>query len=110
MEDRVERKLHELGVKAGDRVGVAVSGGVDSMVLLHTLCNLRDQLNIIVVAFHMEHGIRGQASEEDMRFVMRECARRGLECVVQRADAGHRAEAKCRWRPPQGRRGTFLDA
>ena len=86
MEDRVAQKLHELGVKAGDIVGAAVSGGVDSMVLLHILCNLRDQLNIIVVAFHMEHGIRGQASEEDMRFVMRECARRGVECVVQRAD------------------------
>ena len=42
MEQRVAQKLHELGVKAGDRVGVAVSGGVDSMVLLHTLCSLRD--------------------------------------------------------------------
>ncbi len=80
------QKLHELGVKAGDRVGVAVSGGVDSMVLLHTLCSLRDQLNITVVAFHMEHGIRGRASEDDMRFVMRQCAQRGVECVVERAD------------------------
>lgn len=86
MEQRVARKLHELGVKAGDRVGVAVSGGVDSMVLLHILCNLRDQLNIILVAFHMEHGIRGQASEDDMRFVARECERRGVECVAERAD------------------------
>jgi tRNA(Ile)-lysidine synthase len=86
MEELVARKLHEFGVEAGDRVGVAVSGGVDSMALLHCLCNLRAQLNIIFVAFHMEHGIRGQASEDDMRFVMRECEKRGVECIVARAE------------------------
>ena len=86
MEQFVARKLHDLGVKAGETVGVAVSGGVDSMALLNVLCNLRAQLNIIIVAFHMEHGIRGQASEDDMRFVMRECEKRNVECVVRRAD------------------------
>ncbi len=94
MEQRVARKLHDLGVKAGDRVGVAVSGGVDSMALLNCLCNLRAQLNIIIVAFHMEHGIRGQASEDDMRFVMRECEKRGVECVVRRADVPGTAAAE----------------
>ncbi len=86
MEQRVAQKLHDLGVKAGETVGVAVSGGVDSMALLNALCNLRAQLNIIIVAFHMEHGIRGQASVDDMRFVMRECEKRNVECGVRRAD------------------------
>ncbi len=94
MEQRVAQKLHEFGVKAGNRVGVAVSGGVDSMALLHCLCNLRAQRNIIIVAFHMEHGIRGQASEDDMRFVMGECARRGVECVVRRVDIPAMAHEK----------------
>ncbi len=86
MEERVARKLHKMGVKAGETLGVAVSGGVDSMTLLNVLCNLRAQLNIILVAFHMEHGIRGQASVDDMRFVMAECEKRGVECVTARAD------------------------
>ena len=94
MEQHVARKLDELGVKAGETVGVAVSGGVDSMALLNALCNLRAQLNIIIVAFHMEHGIRGQASEDDMRFVMRECEKRVVECVVRRADVPGIAAAK----------------
>ncbi len=79
------RKLHELGVKAGSRVGVAVSGGVDSMALLHCLCNLRDQMNILITAYHMEHGIRAE-SESDMRFVMAQCEKMNVPCVVGRAD------------------------
>lgn len=94
MEEHVARKLHELGVKAGETVGVAVSGGVDSMALLNALCNLRAQLNIIVVVFHMEHGIRGRASVDDMRFVIRECEKRGVECVAERADVPELAAAE----------------
>ena len=73
---------------------MAVSGGVDSMVLLHCLCNLRDDLNIIIVAFHMEHGIRGGQSVDDMHFVQSECARRGVECVTKRADVPAIAKAQ----------------
>lgn len=73
---------------------MAVSGGVDSMVLLHCLCNLRDELNIIIVAYHMEHGIRGGQSVDDMRFVQSECARRGVECVIKREDVPAIAKAQ----------------
>ncbi len=74
------------GIKQGDIVGVAVSGGVDSMVLLDVLCNLCTEMNIIVVAFHFEHGIRGEKSLEDMRFVIRECEKRGIKCVTGSED------------------------
>jgi tRNA(Ile)-lysidine synthase len=94
MEQTVARKLHEFGVKAGDCVGVALSGGVDSMALLHCLCNLRAQLNILIVAFHMEHGIRGAASERDMRFVLEECKKRNVECIVRREDVPALAREK----------------
>ena len=94
MEQHVAKKLHDLGVKAGNVVGAAVSGGVDSMALLNALCNLRAQLNIIIVAYHMEHGIRGQVSENDMRFVMRECEKRNVKCVVRKADVPAMAAAE----------------
>ncbi len=70
------------GIKQGDTVGAAVSGGIDSMVLLDVLCNLQTEMNIIIVAFHFEHGIRGEMSLEDMRFVVRECEMRGVKCVT----------------------------
>ncbi len=76
----------EFGIEPGDTVGAAVSGGVDSMVLLDVLCNLRDELNIIIEVYHFEHRIRGQASLDDMRFVEAQCAARGVGCVTGRED------------------------
>lgn len=94
MEAHIRQKLNSLGVKYGQKLGVAVSGGIDSMVLLHCLCNLRVELNIIIVVFHMEHGIRGQRSVDDMHFVQQECMRRGVVCVAERADVPVIAKAR----------------
>jgi tRNA(Ile)-lysidine synthase len=82
MNAHVWKKLSEFGIKPGDTVGTAVSGGMDSMVLLDVLCNLRAELNIIVVAYHFEHGIRAAESMEDMRFVKRECDARSVKCIT----------------------------
>ncbi|MDD5017038.1 MAG: tRNA lysidine(34) synthetase TilS [Eubacteriales bacterium] len=86
MEKRVRQKLIHLGVRQGDRVGVAVSGGVDSMALLHCVCSLANEMNIVVSAYHMEHGIRGQSAVDDMDFVVNECAKLGVLCTAERAD------------------------
>ena len=86
MEKLILEKLIAYGVKSGDCVGAAVSGGVDSMALLHCLCNLRAELNIIITAYHFEHGIRGQSAVDDMAFVQRECETRGVVCISERAD------------------------
>ena len=43
---------------AGDRVTVALSGGADSMCLLHVLLQLQQQLGIIVAAAHVNHMLR----------------------------------------------------
>ncbi|MGI5849408.1 MAG: tRNA lysidine(34) synthetase TilS [Christensenellales bacterium] len=86
MEERVSKKLISLGIKKADKVGAAVSGGGDSMALLHCLCNLRQEMNIIIIVYHMEHGIRGESSAQDMAFVIKECEKRNVPCVVERAD------------------------
>jgi tRNA(Ile)-lysidine synthase len=49
---------------SGSRVGVAVSGGADSVFLLHALRGMAD-LSVV----HIDHGIRGQASRDDAEFV-----------------------------------------
>ncbi len=86
MEAHIKQKLLSLGITRGERLGVAVSGGADSMALLHCLCNLRHELNIIVMVYHMEHGIRGQRSVQDMQFVQRMCEKYGVSCITERAD------------------------
>jgi tRNA(Ile)-lysidine synthase len=58
-----------------DRVLVAVSGGPDSVALLHILCDLRRDLELRLEVAHLQHGIRGRESEDDALFV-RELARR----------------------------------
>jgi tRNA(Ile)-lysidine synthase len=55
--------------EAGQRVGVAVSGGADSVFLLHTLRELAPSLDLRLSVIHIEHGIRGAASIADAEFV-----------------------------------------
>lgn len=53
----------------GDRVGVALSGGADSVALLRLLLDLRRELGIVLSAVHFNHKLRGADSEEDESFV-----------------------------------------
>src|SRR4030095_3597627 len=61
-------RQHEL-LRAGDRVGVAVSGGADSVALLRVLLDLRSKLGIVVAVVHFNHKLRGSESDEDRVFV-----------------------------------------
>jgi tRNA(Ile)-lysidine synthase len=63
---------------AGDRVGVAVSGGVDSVCLFHVLLELRSQLDLKLSVIHVNHHLRGAESQEDERFVGEMAERFGL--------------------------------
>jgi tRNA(Ile)-lysidine synthase len=54
---------------AGDRVGVAVSGGIDSVALLRLLWELRDELGIVLSVVHFNHRLRGAESDADEEFV-----------------------------------------
>jgi tRNA(Ile)-lysidine synthase len=56
-------------LKAGDRVGVAVSGGADSVALLRLLIELRPEIGIVLSVVHFNHKLRGEASEADQQFV-----------------------------------------
>ena len=75
---------------AGDRVCVAVSGGADSTALLRTLLAQREALGIVLSALHVEHGLRGQASDEDAEFVRALAEQFDLACEVVRVDTRQR--------------------
>lgn len=55
-------------ISAGDRVLVALSGGPDSVALLHLLHDLRGELRLALEAAHLQHGTRGKEAREDARF------------------------------------------
>jgi tRNA(Ile)-lysidine synthase len=54
---------------AGDRAGVAVSGGADSVALLRILLELRAELGIVLSVVHLNHCLRGEESEDDEQSV-----------------------------------------
>ncbi|HYN15994.1 MAG TPA: tRNA lysidine(34) synthetase TilS [Terriglobales bacterium] len=76
---------HEL-LKPGDRVGVAVSGGADSVAMLRVLLELRDELGVVLSVLHFNHRIRGADADEDERFVSELAEQQGLEFHRSSAD------------------------
>ena len=66
VKDTIERNAM---LAPGDRVGVAVSGGADSVALLRILANLAAEYTLELVALHLNHGIRGEESDRDEAFV-----------------------------------------
>lgn len=74
------------GVREGDHVLAAVSGGADSVAMLVLLDEVREKLSLEVSCAHFEHGIRGKASLGDMLFVQALCERMKIPCYTQRAD------------------------
>jgi tRNA(Ile)-lysidine synthase len=81
---------------AGNRVGVAVSGGADSVALLRLLDRLRDQLGVTLTVVHFNHDLRGAESEGDAAFVAALAGALKLELVAAREDVGAEA-ARERW-------------
>ena len=90
-------------VRAGDRVGVAVSGGSDSVALLRILHALREQQGILLSVVHFNHGLRGADSDEDERFVVELAAQLGLPLISGWEDVAAIARAK-RWNLEDGAR------
>ena len=60
-------------IENGDYVLVGVSGGADSVCLLHVLKALQNEIGFFLEVVHVEHGIRGIESENDAAFVVRLC-------------------------------------
>lgn len=58
-------------VSPEDRVAVAVSGGPDSVALLHVLSAWRGPLKLELIVVHVDHGLRGRESADDAAFVER---------------------------------------
>ncbi len=73
-------------LEPGERVIVAVSGGPDSLALLHVLHDLAPELEIALTVGHLHHGLRGAEADADAEFVQDVARGLRLECVVEQSD------------------------
>lgn len=110
MEQRFLRILHARAlVASGDTVLVALSGGPDSVALLHLFHAVAPKLQLHLVAAHLDHGMRPE-SGADAAFAGELCSRLGVPLTVGRVDVPGRAAALGRGLEETARdeRRTFL--
>lgn len=84
-------ETHRLA-EPGEHILVGVSGGADSLCLLELLWRLSGEKNWKLTAVHVHHGIRGEAADEDERFVQAYCRERGISCISRRCNVPLEAE------------------
>lgn len=94
MLDQVRKTIARYAMlQDGDRVLVAVSGGVDSVVLLYVLRELKRELKLSLAVAHFDHGIRPD-SAQDAEFVRKLAQSLRLKFYTERADVPAYAKAK----------------
>jgi tRNA(Ile)-lysidine synthase len=92
--EQVRATISEYGLfEAGCPIVVGVSGGPDSLCLLHILTQLRDELHIELHVGHLDHAIRPE-SPEDAAFVARMAAAWGVPATIEREDVPALARAE----------------
>jgi tRNA(Ile)-lysidine synthase len=95
--EKVKRTIiREQLIDDGDLVILAVSGGADSLSLLHILneIRLKKLISFSLYVAHLNHGLRGKHARDDALFVRQEAKRAGLPCMIGKADTI--SFAKCR--------------
>ncbi len=70
----------------GETIVVGVSGGADSVALLHVLLQLKEQWKLNLIVAHVNHSLRGEESDRDQAFVENLCKQWQVPCHVERAD------------------------
>jgi tRNA(Ile)-lysidine synthetase-like protein len=93
--------------RVGQRVGVAVSGGADSVGLLLLLLELQAKLGIVLSVAHFNHKLRGRASEADEKFVAKLAARYDLPFYVEREDISAKSKRERRNLEDAARRARY---
>ncbi|WP_231160509.1 tRNA lysidine(34) synthetase TilS [Clostridium botulinum] len=86
----IEKVIHTIKqnnmFEVGDKVVVAVSGGPDSICLLHILYKLKEKIGISIVAAHINHCLRGEEADKDEEYVRKFCENLNVQCFVKKED------------------------
>ena len=78
-------KQHQM-LRVGDAVVIGLSGGADSVCLLHILCSVRASMDLKLLAVHVSHGIRGESAQKDAAFCEDLCKRMDVPFRLIEAD------------------------
>jgi tRNA(Ile)-lysidine synthase len=81
-------------IQTGDRVGIAVSGGADSVALLRLMLELRQELGIVLSVVHFNHKLRGAEANADEHFVARLAQGHKLDFHCAAGDVAARARSQ----------------
>ena len=73
-------------IKQGDKILVALSGGPDSVCLLHILHRLKEPFNLKLGAIHINHMLRGEEADNDEKYIIKLCDELGINHYVKRID------------------------
>lgn len=77
MEQAYQFLMNSVNFKYGDTVVAAISGGPDSMALLHLLSRVKDAFDLTIVCAHVNHNVRKESNEE-AKFVQNFCRNHGI--------------------------------
>lgn len=81
-------------LKPKDRIIVGVSGGPDSMALVHLLQQSAQQYGCFLAVVHVNHLLRGEQAKREADFVADWCHKQGLPCLVEERDVQALAKAE----------------
>lgn len=95
MNKTVRRTLVEkCSVEKGEKIIVALSGGADSVTLLDVLLEISYEMNLEIMAAHVNHNLRGDESVRDEEFVRNLCREKGVKLFVTGQDVAALAKEK----------------
>jgi tRNA(Ile)-lysidine synthase len=81
-------------LEKGDSVLVGVSGGADSIALLHALVEISKTCQLRLGVAHLNHGLRGFESDADESFVQSAAGELGLPCFIEQKNVFHDHSSK----------------
>lgn len=73
-------------IQQGEKIIVAVSGGADSVCLLHILNSFKKDFNLSIHVAHLNHLLRGKESDRDEDFVRKSAESLSLPCTIEKSD------------------------
>lgn len=73
-------------IKYGDRIIVGVSGGADSMCLLHFLISIKEEMSLEIIVAHINHNLRGDEAMRDQNRVNDFCRENNIQCEILSVD------------------------
>lgn len=96
-------------IEKGEKVLVGVSGGPDSVCLLHVLLSLSDCLDIKLWAIHINHMLRAQEAAEDEAYTADLCRRMGIPLAIRHVDVAEIARESGMSLEEAGRKARYSE-